>query len=158
MAGADFHPTQSIDRPTSPLWSGFGHEQSVRAVNGHPACVTPRFTAEAFFVLFLDPLVIMVEVDVTAVAGVAATALAAYVIHGASSQDRSATPSPRALKGWSRAWPVCPVGPQRRHGGERQDGPVLRVGPIVLQRAQFGALWVRIGRACLWPPLAYFAM
>lgn len=97
----------------------------------------------------------MVEVDVTAVAGVAATALAAYVIQRylLTRQVLSHTLSAEALKELKceGRGPFAPVRPtaETLAAGKTQDGPVLRVGPIVLQRAQFNALWVRIGVAGL---------
>jgi len=43
--------------------------------------------------------------------------------------------------------PFAPVQPSHAdlQVGQTSDGPLLRVGPMMLQRAQFNALWIRIG-------------
>jgi 8-oxo-dGTP pyrophosphatase MutT (NUDIX family) len=87
------------------------------------------------------------------VAGVAATALVAYAIQRylLTRQHLGDTISEEALKALvcEGRGPFAPARPTAESvkAGKTEHGSILRVGPILLQRAQFNALWMRIGVA-----------
>jgi len=102
----------------------------------------------------------LLKVDVAVLAGVGATCLAAYALQRylLAKQLLGEKLSADALKslkceGRGPFAPATPT-PETLATGKTEHGAILRAGPIVLQRAQFNALWLRIGVAGLPVPPA----
>ena len=90
-----------------------------------------------------------VEVDLSLLAGAAATVVAAYAVQRylLAKQDLAKVISADALKALTcegRAFAPATPTADSLAAGKTENGASLRTGPSVLQRAQFNALWFEV--------------